>query len=136
VQTDHLVVVKGAAKVVYYDDREGSKTKGEVNEYFPGERNPMLIKIPPLVLHRFKAIEGEAAYVVNTRQSCTTTRSRTSIAGLTTHRMSCTSGRWRCAEATGLVHYSRSYWRRMPSGKRRAKRRERTASSPKVMPVL
>jgi dTDP-4-dehydrorhamnose 3,5-epimerase len=65
VQTDHFVVVKGTAKVVCYDDREGSPTKGEVNEFFPGERNPMLIKIPRLVVHGFKAIGGEAAYLVN-----------------------------------------------------------------------
>jgi dTDP-4-dehydrorhamnose 3,5-epimerase len=65
IQTDHFIVVKGTAKVVCYDGREGSKTKGEVNEFFPGERNPMLIKIPPLVMHGFKAIGGEPAFIVN-----------------------------------------------------------------------
>ncbi|MFQ5871825.1 MAG: dTDP-4-dehydrorhamnose 3,5-epimerase family protein [Candidatus Geothermarchaeales archaeon] len=65
VQTDHFVVLKGTAKVVCYDNREGSKSKGEVNEFFPGEHNPMLIKIPPLVLHGFKSVGGEAAYLVN-----------------------------------------------------------------------
>lgn len=64
-QTDNFIVVKGMAKVVCYDNREGSKTKGEVNEFFPGERNPMLIQIPPLVLHGFKAVGGEPAYLVN-----------------------------------------------------------------------
>ncbi len=64
-QTDHFVVVNGTAKVVCYDSREGSPTKGKVNEFFPGERNPMLIKIPPYVLHGFKAIGGEPVYVVN-----------------------------------------------------------------------
>ncbi len=65
VQTDHFVVVKGTAKVVCYDNREGSKTKGEVGEFFPGEQNPMLIKIPPQVLHGFKAVDGQPAYLVN-----------------------------------------------------------------------
>ena len=65
VQTDHFVVVKGTAKVVCYDDREGSPTKGKVNEFFPGERNPMLIKIPPLIVHGFKAVGHEPVYVVN-----------------------------------------------------------------------
>ena len=65
VQTDHFVVVKGAAKVVCYDNRNDSKTKGEVKEFFPGEKNPMLIKIPPLVVHGFKAIGGEPAFLIN-----------------------------------------------------------------------
>ena len=64
-QTDHFVVVNGTAKVVCYDSREGSPTKEKINEFFPGERNPMLIKIPPLVLHGFKAVGGEPVYVVN-----------------------------------------------------------------------
>ena len=46
-QTDHFVVVKGMSKVVLYDSREDSPTKGEVNEFFLGERNPTLLVIPP-----------------------------------------------------------------------------------------
>ncbi len=65
VQTDNFVVVKGTAKVVCYDNRPGSRTKGEVDEFFPGERNPLLIQIPPPVVHGFKAIGGEAAYLVS-----------------------------------------------------------------------
>ncbi len=65
VQTDNFVVVKGTAKVVCFDNRETSKTRGEINEFFPGEQNPMLIQIPPLVVHGFKAIGGAPAYVVN-----------------------------------------------------------------------
>jgi len=64
-QTDHFVVVKGAAKVACFDGRDGSPTKGTVNEFFPGEKNPILVKIPPHVLHGFKAIGGEPVYVVN-----------------------------------------------------------------------
>ncbi|HEY4705760.1 MAG TPA: dTDP-4-dehydrorhamnose 3,5-epimerase family protein [Thermoplasmata archaeon] len=65
VQTDNFIVVKGTAKVVCYDNRPGSRTKGEVDEFFPGERNPLLIQIPPPVVHGFKAIGGEAAYLVS-----------------------------------------------------------------------
>jgi dTDP-4-dehydrorhamnose 3,5-epimerase len=64
-QTDHFVIVKGMAKVVLYDRREGSATHGEVNEFFLGDRNPTLITIPPLVLHGMKGIGAEAAYLVN-----------------------------------------------------------------------
>ena len=65
IQTDNFIVVRGQAKVVCYDNRDGSKTKGKVNEFFPGERNPLLIQIPPFVVHGFKAIGGEPTYLVN-----------------------------------------------------------------------
>ena len=65
-QTDHFVVVKGMSKVVLYDSRENSPTKGEVNEFFMGEQNPILLVIPPFVLHGMKGIGVEPAYLVNT----------------------------------------------------------------------
>ena len=64
-QTDHFVFVKGMAKVVLYDNREGSKTRGEVNEFFMGEQNPILLVIPPFVLHGMKGIGTEPAMLVN-----------------------------------------------------------------------
>jgi dTDP-4-dehydrorhamnose 3,5-epimerase len=64
-QTDHFVVVKGMAKVVLYDRREGSSTQGEINEFFLGDRNPTLVTIPPLVLHGMKGVGAEAAYLIN-----------------------------------------------------------------------
>jgi dTDP-4-dehydrorhamnose 3,5-epimerase len=65
VQTDHFVCVKGMLKVVLYDDRDGSPTKGEVSEFFMGERNPILLVIPNGVLHGMKGIGTEAAYLIN-----------------------------------------------------------------------
>jgi len=65
-QADNMVVVKGMAKVALYDQREGSPTKGIINEFFICEDNPMLIHIPAMVLHGFKAYGFEPAYVVNT----------------------------------------------------------------------
>ena len=65
IQTDHFVIVKGMMKVVLYDDREGSPTKGTVNEFFMGERNPILITIPPGVWHGMKGIGTEPAMLVN-----------------------------------------------------------------------
>lgn len=64
-QTDNFICIKGMAKVVLYDGREKSKTKGLINEFFIGEKNPALIKIPPLVIHGFKAIGGKEAYILN-----------------------------------------------------------------------
>jgi dTDP-4-dehydrorhamnose 3,5-epimerase len=63
-QTDNLACIKGGAKLVLYDGRNGSKTKGEINEFTIGEKNPLLVKVPPEVWHGFKAI-GETAVIVN-----------------------------------------------------------------------
>jgi dTDP-4-dehydrorhamnose 3,5-epimerase len=64
-QTDNMVVVKGMMKVVLYDKREGSSTKSEINEFFMGIHNPILLRIPPLVFHGFKCVSEEEAMVIN-----------------------------------------------------------------------
>jgi dTDP-4-dehydrorhamnose 3,5-epimerase len=64
-QTDHFVGVNGMLKVVLYDGREGSSTHGLVNEFFLGERNPILLVIPPLVLHGMKGIGTAPAFLIN-----------------------------------------------------------------------
>jgi dTDP-4-dehydrorhamnose 3,5-epimerase len=65
VQTDFFTVVKGMMKIVLYDGRPDSPTTGVVNEFFMGELNPLLITIPPGVLHGMKAIGTEPGYVIN-----------------------------------------------------------------------
>ena len=65
VQTDHFVIVKGMMKVVLYDRREDSPTKGLINEFFMGEKNPVLVTIPPGVIHGMKGIGTEPAMLVN-----------------------------------------------------------------------
>jgi dTDP-4-dehydrorhamnose 3,5-epimerase len=64
-QVDNFVVVKGMMKVVLYDGRENSPTKGEINEFFMGEYNPILLQIPAYVYHGFKCINEEEAIVIN-----------------------------------------------------------------------
>ncbi|MFQ5511858.1 MAG: dTDP-4-dehydrorhamnose 3,5-epimerase family protein [Candidatus Krumholzibacteriia bacterium] len=64
-QTDRFVGVAGMIKVVLYDGREGSKTHGEVNEFFLGEQNPILLVIPPYVLHGMKGIGTRTGLIVN-----------------------------------------------------------------------
>jgi len=64
-QTDHMCALKGMAKVVLYDDRKDSPSRGEVNELFIGERNPVLVRIPPGVLHGMKGVGSEPAYILN-----------------------------------------------------------------------
>ncbi|MDP8261879.1 MAG: dTDP-4-dehydrorhamnose 3,5-epimerase family protein [Candidatus Ancaeobacter aquaticus] len=64
-QTDHFVVISGMMKVVLFDQREKSPTSEEVNEFFMGEHNPMLLSIPPGVVHGFKCISEKEAVVIN-----------------------------------------------------------------------
>lgn len=64
-QYDHLAVVWGMAKVVLYDGRDGSPTRDQIDEFFLGAQNPLLLRIPPLVWHGFKCIGEGATLVVN-----------------------------------------------------------------------
>ena len=38
---------------------------GQINEFFIGERNPLLVAIPVEVVHGFKGIGTEPAYLIN-----------------------------------------------------------------------
>lgn len=64
-QEDHFFVVSGMLKLVLYDDRPESETKGMVNEIFMGEYETILVKIPPMVYHGFKGISQEETLVLN-----------------------------------------------------------------------
>ncbi|MBN1253723.1 MAG: dTDP-4-dehydrorhamnose 3,5-epimerase family protein [Deltaproteobacteria bacterium] len=65
VQTDNVTVVKGMLKLVLYDPRDGSPTKGEINEFFIGEHNPQLVQIPKGVYHGWMCISETEAVAVN-----------------------------------------------------------------------
>ncbi len=69
-QVDFITVVKGMAKVVAYDARDGSPTRGEVNEFFVGEHNRILIRIPELVMHGYKTVGSEPCLLVNLPTRC------------------------------------------------------------------
>jgi len=64
-QIDNFVVVKGMMKVVLYDGRADSPTYKEINEFFMGEHNPILLQIPAFVYHGFKCISETEAIVIN-----------------------------------------------------------------------
>ena len=63
-QTDNVCCLKGMIKMALYDPRE-TKTKGEINEFFIGEHNPMLISIPPEVYHGWKCISETESIVIS-----------------------------------------------------------------------
>ena len=64
-QWDHFAVVKGTVKLVMYDRREASPTRGEIVELYPGAHQPLLVGIPPEVAHGFKGVGTEEAIVIN-----------------------------------------------------------------------
>lgn len=58
-------VPTGRIKFVLYDEREGSPTRGEVQEIFLGPDSYQLVTVPPLVWNGFKGIGTETAVVAN-----------------------------------------------------------------------
>jgi dTDP-4-dehydrorhamnose 3,5-epimerase len=65
-QDDNFTCVHGAMRLALYDAREGSPTKGEVNDFVISLDDPMLVTIPKGVYHGFKAVSDCEAIVINT----------------------------------------------------------------------
>ena len=63
--TLNYAVVSGMIKLVLYDERDNSPTKGELQELFMGEDNYVLVKIPPRVWNGFKGTGVKPAIVAN-----------------------------------------------------------------------
>ena len=64
-QTDRIACLSGMIKAVLCDNREDSPTYKEVNEFFLGEHNPILLTIPHGVYHGWKCISPKESIVVN-----------------------------------------------------------------------
>jgi dTDP-4-dehydrorhamnose 3,5-epimerase len=69
-QSDHFACVEGTALLVLYDHRPDSPTQGEVQELILDAppcplAAPILVKIPPLVLHGFTAWACDEARIIN-----------------------------------------------------------------------
>lgn len=61
----NYTVPYGHIKFVLYDDREGSSTRGEVQELFMGPEDYCLVTVPPMIWNGFKGIGSEMAIVAN-----------------------------------------------------------------------
>lgn len=61
----NYAVPHGHIKLVLYDDRPDSPTKGEIQELILGPDCYNLVTVPPLVWNGFKGIGTEAAIVAN-----------------------------------------------------------------------
>ena len=63
--TINYAVPVGMIKLVLFDDREGSKTRGEVQELFLGESSYSLVTVPPFVWNGFKGVAAPHSVVAN-----------------------------------------------------------------------
>lgn len=63
--TLNYAVVSGMIKLVLYDERPDSPTRGEVQELFTGEDCYALVTIPPGVWNGFKGVGERRAIVAN-----------------------------------------------------------------------
>jgi len=64
-QTDLVVCTSGQVKTVLYDRREGSPTYGQIAEVVSSGMRPLLVRIPPGVVHAFKALGISPAMMLN-----------------------------------------------------------------------
>lgn len=64
-QDDNVACVSGMIRLAMFDQREGSPTKGKLNEFCIGIHNPLLIHIPKGVYHGWKGISDIEAVIVN-----------------------------------------------------------------------
>ena len=61
----NYAVVVGNIKLVLYDDRPKSKTRGQVMEILMGEKNYVLVKVPKMVWNGFQGLGSKEAVVSN-----------------------------------------------------------------------
>jgi len=64
-QTDNFALIKGMAKIVLFDNRTDSPTKGMINEFLLDMHNPLLIRIPEMIYHGFKCVSDEEVIILN-----------------------------------------------------------------------
>ncbi|HEX2644275.1 MAG TPA: dTDP-4-dehydrorhamnose 3,5-epimerase family protein [Thermoanaerobaculia bacterium] len=63
--TLNYAVPVGTIKLVLYDYRADSPTRGRLQQVFLGEENYCLVTVPPLVWNGFKGVGDQAALVAN-----------------------------------------------------------------------
>src|ERR687892_602209 len=63
--TINNAVIAGRAKLVLYDLRDGSRTKGELQEVYFGEDNYVLVQIPPGIANGYKAYGDKLVVLAN-----------------------------------------------------------------------
>lgn len=64
-QTDNVACLSGMIKLALFDGREGSPTFREINQFYIGVHNPILIQIPAGVYHGWMCVSEEEAIIIN-----------------------------------------------------------------------
>ncbi|GAH02754.1 unnamed protein product [marine sediment metagenome] len=64
-QSDNVACVQGMIKLVLYDPREQSSTFKQVDQFYLGLHNPLLVQIPMGVYHGWMCVSTEEAMIVN-----------------------------------------------------------------------
>ena len=64
-QLDRIFVVQGSMKLVLFDDREHSSTKGQVGEFFLDRARPTLVTVPPGIWHGVQNIGASDCAFLN-----------------------------------------------------------------------
>jgi len=64
-QTDNVACVAGMIKLALYDGRTNSPTSREINEFYLGIHNPLLVQIPAGVYHGWMCVSSEEAVIIN-----------------------------------------------------------------------
>jgi len=64
-QADNIACVAGMIRMALYDGRPGSPTRGQIDEFYLGVHNPMLVQVPPGVHHGWMGVSQEEAIVIN-----------------------------------------------------------------------
>ncbi len=63
--TLNYVCVKGIVKLVLFDDRSSSSTKGNYQELILSPKNYFLVTIPPFIWNGFKNLDNEESIIAN-----------------------------------------------------------------------
>jgi dTDP-4-dehydrorhamnose 3,5-epimerase len=69
-QSDNVACVQGMIKLVLYDPREQSTTFNQVDQFYLGVHNPMLVQIPRGIYHGWMCVSQEEAIIVNIPSEC------------------------------------------------------------------
>ena len=64
-QADNIACVAGMIRMAIYDGRPGSPTFKEIDEFYLGVHNPLLVQVPSGVYHGWMAVSPEEAVIVN-----------------------------------------------------------------------
>lgn len=63
--TLNYVCIKGIVKLVLFDDRSSSSTKGNYQELILSPKNYFLVSIPPFIWNGFKNLDNEESIIAN-----------------------------------------------------------------------